>query len=104
MRWVSYVKPSFDAKDWRELDLPHDWVVELPFNPRVNTSHGKKDIDSRNRDRAGRAMEYFLAKLPSFPEGTFASINLGFSPDCLSGRHGGNGRPYLSLSWHPHQW
>ncbi len=24
-------KPDFDAAAWRELDLPHDWAVELPF-------------------------------------------------------------------------
>ena len=26
-------KPDFDASDWRELDLPHDWSVEGPFDP-----------------------------------------------------------------------
>ena len=24
-------KPDFDVSGWREVDLPHDWVVELPF-------------------------------------------------------------------------
>ncbi len=24
-------KRDFDASDWRQVDLPHDWVVELPF-------------------------------------------------------------------------
>jgi hypothetical protein len=27
----SFVQPAFDASEWRQLDLPHDWVVELPF-------------------------------------------------------------------------
>ncbi|HKK17163.1 MAG TPA: glycoside hydrolase family 2 TIM barrel-domain containing protein, partial [Opitutales bacterium] len=26
-------KFDFDASDWRELDLPHDWSVEGPFDP-----------------------------------------------------------------------
>jgi hypothetical protein len=43
--------------------------------------------------RAASAMEYFLGKLPQFPPGTIASINLGFSPDCLAS-HGGDGKPY----------
>jgi len=28
---VSFVQPGFDDRNWRELDLPHDWAVELPF-------------------------------------------------------------------------
>ena len=24
-------KPDLDLSDWRQVDLPHDWVVELPF-------------------------------------------------------------------------
>ena len=24
-------KPDFDVSGWREVDLPHDWAVELPF-------------------------------------------------------------------------
>jgi hypothetical protein len=23
--------PAFDDSDWREVDLPHDWAIELPF-------------------------------------------------------------------------
>jgi hypothetical protein len=45
-------------------------------------------------DRAAKAMRNFLRRLPEFPEGTFTSINLGFSPDCLPNTHGGDGRPY----------
>jgi beta-galactosidase len=29
---LSYVQPGFDDSQWRLLDLPHDWVVELPFD------------------------------------------------------------------------
>lgn len=32
--------PDFDDSDWRVLDLPHDWVVEGPFDPEANISQG----------------------------------------------------------------
>ncbi|HYP17951.1 MAG TPA: beta-galactosidase GalA [Opitutus sp.] len=35
---------AFDSRSWRILDLPHDWAVELPFDPRGTASHGFKAI------------------------------------------------------------
>ena len=35
---------SFDDRAWRQLDLPHDWAVELPFDARGTASHGCKAI------------------------------------------------------------
>ena len=32
--------PGYDDKDWRLLDLPHDWAVEGPFDPKANLSQG----------------------------------------------------------------
>lgn len=32
--------PEFDDSDWRRLDLPHDWVVEGPFDKNANISQG----------------------------------------------------------------
>ena len=29
---VAYVKPDFDDSRWRQLNLPHDWAIEGPFN------------------------------------------------------------------------
>ena len=29
---VAYVKPDFDDSSWRQLNLPHDWAIEGPFN------------------------------------------------------------------------
>lgn len=29
---VPYVKTDFDDSHWRQLDLPHDWAIEGPFN------------------------------------------------------------------------
>jgi beta-galactosidase len=36
--------PKFDDRAWRKLDLPHDWAVELPFDPAGSTNHGSKAI------------------------------------------------------------
>ncbi len=41
---VSFVQPGFDDSGWRALDLPHDWVVELPFDARAGVQHGYKPI------------------------------------------------------------
>lgn len=29
---VEYVRPDFDDSQWRQLNLPHDWAIEGPFN------------------------------------------------------------------------
>lgn len=36
--------PAYDDRWWREVDLPHDWAVELPFDPEGSHSHGYKAI------------------------------------------------------------
>ncbi|MCL5004957.1 MAG: DUF4982 domain-containing protein [Acidobacteria bacterium] len=38
-------RPDFDDSDWRAIDLPHDWAVELPFHedPWL-TGHGSKPL------------------------------------------------------------
>ncbi|WP_460615244.1 beta-galactosidase GalA [Hymenobacter seoulensis] len=35
---------QFDDRAWRELNLPHDWAVELPFDSTAQHSHGYKAI------------------------------------------------------------
>lgn len=35
---------SFSDAGWRQLDLPHDWAVELPFDARASAGHGSKAI------------------------------------------------------------
>ncbi len=35
---------KFDDSAWRTLDLPHDWVVELPFSEHGSASHGYKAV------------------------------------------------------------
>lgn len=34
--------PSYDDKNWREVDLPHDWAVEMPYDSNENLSQGYK--------------------------------------------------------------
>jgi len=41
---VSFVQPNYDDSAWRLLDLPHDWAVELPFDPSADRGHGYKAI------------------------------------------------------------
>jgi hypothetical protein len=36
--------PAFDDRGWRQLDLPHDWAVELPFDRRGKASHGYRPL------------------------------------------------------------
>jgi beta-galactosidase len=32
--WSSWVTREFDDQSWRRLDLPHDWSIELPRDPK----------------------------------------------------------------------
>jgi beta-galactosidase len=34
----------FGDASWRSVDLPHDWAIELPFDPKGDTSHGSKAL------------------------------------------------------------
>lgn len=36
--------PHFDDRAWRTIRVPHDWGVELPFDPRGQASHGFKAL------------------------------------------------------------
>ena len=36
--------PKFDASGWERIDLPHDWVVDLPFAGEASHSHGYKTV------------------------------------------------------------
>ncbi len=35
---------GFGDASWRSVDLPHDWAVELPFDPRADAGHGFKAL------------------------------------------------------------
>ena len=38
---------KFDASAWQTVDLPHDWVVDLPFDSLASHSHGYKTVGSK---------------------------------------------------------
>lgn len=44
--------PKFDASKWRELDLPHDWAVEAPFDAKGSHSHGYKAVGRNFPERS----------------------------------------------------
>ena len=35
---------KFDASGWASVDLPHDWVVDLPYAGEASHSHGYKTV------------------------------------------------------------
>jgi beta-galactosidase len=35
---------AYSDASWRKVDLPHDWVIELPFDPSADASHGYKPV------------------------------------------------------------
>ena len=35
---------KFNDQSWRNLNLPHDWAIELPFDKNADTSHGFKAL------------------------------------------------------------
>ena len=35
---------DFDDSAWKTVQLPHDWVVDLPFSPDASHSHGYKTV------------------------------------------------------------
>ena len=38
---------NFNDSTWRDVQLPHDWVVDLPFAPEASHSHGYKTVGWR---------------------------------------------------------
>jgi len=69
---VSYVQAEMDEHSWQHVDLPHDWAVELPFNPRGNISHGKKDIDPKKGTNIGWYRRTF--EMPAADRGRQISV------------------------------
>lgn len=52
---------KFDASAWREIDLPHDWAVELPFSERGSRSHGYKAL---GRNFPGNSVGWYRKSFP----------------------------------------
>ena len=38
---VAYTAPDFDDSGWRQLDLPHDYAIEGPFETTISGSTGR---------------------------------------------------------------
>ncbi|MCM1311825.1 MAG: DUF4982 domain-containing protein [Bacteroides sp.] len=41
---AAYDKETGQAHQWKTVDLPHDWVVDLGFAPKASHSHGYKTV------------------------------------------------------------
>ncbi|MDE3216066.1 MAG: DUF4982 domain-containing protein [Gemmatimonadota bacterium] len=69
-------RPDFDASGWRAVDLPHDWVVELPFvNDPELTSHGFKPV---GRAYPENSIGWYRKVLPIPAEDAGRRISLEF--------------------------
>jgi len=60
--------PDFDAATWRDVQVPHDWAVELPFDPNADRNHGYKALGSKY---PGNSIAWYLRTfdLPKEDEG-----------------------------------
>ena len=41
---VGAIRPDFDDSNWREINLPHDWAVELDFDAKAECYHGYRPL------------------------------------------------------------
>lgn len=64
---------NFDSRSWRKLDLPHDWVVELPFDKEASLSHGFKAV-GRNFPNASVGWYHKIFEVPATDLGRHISI------------------------------
>lgn len=62
---IVYVSPDFDDSGWRQLNLPHDWAIEGPFNIDYMGATGKFD---RRGERTSQAEAHIECEINS--EGT----------------------------------
>ncbi len=64
---------EFDDRGWRQLDLPHDWAVELPFSESGSGSHGYKAI---GRNFPGNSIGWYRKtfKIPSSDLGRHITV------------------------------
>jgi len=45
---VTWVQAGFDDAQWRTVNLPHDWALELPFDKGANTGKGSKPLGDKD--------------------------------------------------------
>jgi len=82
-------KPDFDVSDWRQVDLPHDWVVELPFeNDPTLCNQGFKPV-GRNHPATSIGWYRRVFEIPAGDHGRRLSLEFdGVFRDCLVALNG----------------
>ena len=55
------VNAGFGDGKWRMLNLPHDWVIELPFDQKAEGGHGFKAI---GRDYPDNSVGWYRKSFP----------------------------------------
>ncbi|MGA8041315.1 MAG: glycoside hydrolase family 2 TIM barrel-domain containing protein, partial [Terracidiphilus sp.] len=98
----AFAKANFDDSKWRELNLPHDWAVELPFvRDEELRSHGYKPLGRRYPEtsvgwyrRVFEVPESDRGKRVSIEfDGVFRSV-LVFVNGCFIGRNDNGYAPF----------
>ena len=87
-RAISATHLNFDDSDWRKVDLPHDWAVELDFDSEADRFHGFKPVGSHwPSNSVGWYRKTF--ELPKSDEGKRLSIEFdGVFRDCMAWLNG----------------
>ncbi len=88
-------RPEFSDSAWRGLDLPHDWAIEGPFDPKINPHAGALPYFG-----TGWYRRHF--RIPESARGKFFSVEfdgaMSNSRVWLNGQELG-GRPYGYISF-----
>jgi len=103
--WVGAVQPGFNDATWRPLDLPHDWIPELPFVQSPYSEelkyHGFKPVGRVFPEYSiGWYRKHFF--IPRDDQGKRISIDFDgvfrecyvWLNGCLLGRHEGGYSPF----------
>ncbi len=64
---------KFDDTSWKIVNLPHDWVVDLPYSSEASHSHGYKQVGWRYPQNNVGWYRYCLS-LPREDEGKYIAI------------------------------
>ena len=92
---VSYIQPDFNDKGWQQLNLPHDWGIEGPFNQEAPGSTGKLPWEG-----VGWYRKHFI--IPASDQGRRLYLDvdgaMSYANVWLNGHYVG-GWPYGYASW-----
>jgi beta-galactosidase len=92
---VSYTQPHFNDNDWRQLNLPHDWGIEGPFNAQASGSTGKLPWAG-----VGWYRKHFTVPASDQSRRIYLDVDsaMSYANVWLNGQHVG-GWPYGYSSW-----